>query len=442
VGFLSAFGMVFERCGTMRILLIDPPYERLIGFRSEWFPLGLAYIASFLMKKGYEEVNIYHAEHASDTEYKSIVKYAESFHSYKEAIGCKSHPVWDEVREIVSSFGPDLVGLSVLTGKVPSALRVAKICKDVNPRIKVVCGGCHPTIRADEMLATENIDFVVRGEGEETLYKLVRALEGDNTNYRSIDGLSFKEEGEVIHNKESAFVKRLDKIPLPAREKLFHIETYSPVQLSMVMTSRGCPYDCSFCASRNMWRRMVRFRSVENVIDEIRELKKRYFVKHVTLMDDAFTLNHNRVKEFCLGMMENNINVTWSCLTRVDMISNEIISLMKKAGCTKVDVGIESGNERILRLIDKKVTVKQVREAVKILRENKMYWSGFFMFGFPTEISVFLPRIREQGCMTLRKREEWFLSLSIILFILIRIRICALQIPYRRSDFPRWRFRY
>lgn len=369
----------------MRILLIDPPYERLIGFKSEWFPLGLGYIASFLRENGYDEVKIYHAEHAPDTEYKSIIKYAESFRRYREIIDTDVHPAWDEVRGIVGSFCPDVVGLSVLSAKVPSALRIAKICKELNPQVKIVCGGYHPTIRAEEMLKSEYIDFVVRGEGEETFYELMEVLRTNNKNYSVIDGISFKERGVIIHNKRRAFIQNLDKIPLPARDRLISLETYTPVQLSMIMTSRGCPYNCGFCASHTMWHRTVRFRSVENVISEISELKNRYSVRNVTFMDDSFTINSNRVRELCLAMIKNNVDITWSCLTRVDVINDEIISLMKKAGCTKVDLGIESGNERVLRLIGKKITLNQVREAVKILKRNKMYWSGFFMFGFPTE---------------------------------------------------------
>ena len=161
----------------MKVLLIDPPYERLIGFRSEWFPLGLGYLASFLTERGYDQVNIYHSEHSADTEYKSIVKYAENFHNYKEAIDSIDHPVWDEVKEVISSFKPDVVGLTVLTPKVPSALKIAQICKKINPKIEVVCGGYHPTIKADEMLSAESVDFLVRGEGEHTFYELLQLIQ-------------------------------------------------------------------------------------------------------------------------------------------------------------------------------------------------------------------------------------------------------------------------
>lgn len=368
----------------MRILLIDPPYERFIGFKSEWFPMGISCIASYLMAHGHD-VGIYHAEHGPDTEYKSVVKYSESFNKYKSAIESDDHPIWAEVKREISSFCPEVVGVSVLTPKVPSAFKIAEICKNIDPKMAVVFGNQHPTIKPDEILSNENVDFVVRGEGEETFSSLIDNLDSPSPNYHTIAGLSFCDNGAIINNNDRACIDNLDALPFPARDKLLNLETYTPTQLSMIMTSRGCPYSCGFCASHNMWGKKVRFRSVENIINEINELKNGCSVKNITFMDDSFTINRKRVKELCLAMIENHINITWSCLTRVNIISDEIIALMKKAGCTKVDVGIESGNQRVLDLINKDITVEQVRKAVEILRRNKMYWSGFFMFGFPTE---------------------------------------------------------
>lgn len=368
----------------MKILLIDPPYERFIGFKSEWFPMGISYIASYLMARGHD-VGIYHAEHGPDTEYKSVVKYSESFNKYKSAIESDDHPIWAEVKREISSFYPEVVGVSVLTPKVPSAFKIAEICKNIDPKMVVVFGNHHPTIRSDEILLNENVDFVVRGEGEETFSSLLDNLGSSSPDYHTIAGLSFRDNGKIINNNDRARIDNLDVLPFPARDKLLNLETYTPTQLSMVMTSRGCPYSCAFCASHNMWSKKVRFRSIENIINEINELKKVYSVKNITFMDDSFTINRKRVKELCAALIEDNIGITWSCLTRVNIISDEIIALMKKAGCTKVDVGIESGNQRVLDLINKGITVEQVRKAAEILRRNKMYWSGFFMFGFPTE---------------------------------------------------------
>jgi len=368
----------------MKVLLIDPPYERLIGFRSQWFPLGIAYIGSYLIERGHDVV-IYHGEHCTKTEYTSIVKYSENFSRYKLAIESDNHPIWEEIGNIVTSFKPKVIGISALTPKVPSASKIAEICKKIDPNMIVVFGGQHPTINPEEILANENVDFVVRGEGEETFFELIENLKNSSSNYQDISGLSFRSNGKTIHNINRGLIKNLDTIPLPARNKLFNLDTYSPVQLSMVMTSRGCPYKCAFCATQNIWGDKVRFRSIENVLKEIKEIKNKYGIKDVIFMDDSFTINKNRVKELCRILIEERLNITWSCLTRINMISDEIISLMKKAGCTKVDVGIESGNQRILNLINKDIDLKQIREAIKVLKRNKMYWSGFFMFGFPTE---------------------------------------------------------
>lgn len=368
----------------MKILFIDPPYERFIGFKSEWFPMGISCIAAYLLERGHE-VAIYHAEHGLDTEYKSVVKYSESFNKYKSAIESDDHPIWTEAIKEISSFYPEVVGISVLTSKVPSAFKIAEICKKIDPQMVVVFGNHHPTIKPDEILLNENVDFVVRGEGEETFSSLIDNLDSPSPNYHTIAGLSFRDNGAIINNNDRACIDNLDALPFPARDKLLNLETYTPTQLSMVMTSRGCPYSCAFCASHNMWGKKVRFRSIENIINEINELKNVYSVKNITFMDDSFTINRKRVKELCMAMIEDHISITWSCLTRVNIISDEIIALMKKAGCTKVDVGIESGNQRILDLINKGITIEQIRKAAEILKRNKMYWSGFFMFGFPTE---------------------------------------------------------
>ena len=312
----------------MRILLIDPPYERFIGFKSEWFPMGISYIASYLLERGHE-VAIYHAEHGPDTKYKSIVKYSENFNKYKSAIESDDHPIWAEVRKEISSFYPEVVGVSVLTPKVPSAFKIAKICKKIDPKMIVVFGNHHPTIKPDEILLNKNVDFVVRGEGEETFNSLIDNLGSSYPDYSTIAGLSFRDNCEIVNNNDRIPMDNLDALPFPARNKLLNFETYTPVQLNMVMTSRGCPYSCNFCASDNMWGKKVRFRSVENIINELNELKNVYSVKNINFMDDSFTINKERVKELCLAIIENRIDITWSCLTRVNIINDEIIRRYK-----------------------------------------------------------------------------------------------------------------
>lgn len=368
----------------MRILLIDPPYERLIGFRSEWFPLGPASIAGFLAKNGYPDVRVYHAEHAPDTEYKSVTRYAESFKAYGEAVRADSHPVWDEIEKVVREFQPDVVGISVLTPKVPSVLRVAEICGKAAPTAKIVCGGSHATTRPAELLDCGDVDYVIRGEGETPMLRLMHALESRD-DVRDIPALSYRDGEKIVDNPPPPLIPDVDDLPPPARELILGIEGYSPSQLNMVLSSRGCPFDCGFCASKALWRRKVRFRSVGDVMAELRELKTIYGVTDVAFLDDSFTLRPERVRELCEALIESRLDIRWSCLTRVDMITEEVVRLMKRAGCAKVDVGVESGSPRVLELIDKKISLDKAHEAAAILRRCGMYWSAFFMFGFPTE---------------------------------------------------------
>lgn len=368
----------------MRILLIDPPYERFIGFRAEWFPQGIASIAAYLRSLGHT-VAAYHAEHGQDTEYKSIVNYAQNFDRYRAAIEDDNHPVWQETKRVIMDFHPDILGISVLTPKVPSASKICRIAKSISSKVIVVLGGHHPTIFPEEMLKNADVDFVVRGEGEITFSELAENFSRGKTNFSQISGLSFIQDSKVVNTADRELVSNLDSLPFPARDALVDLETYTPTQLSMIMASRGCPFKCGFCASRNLWGRRVRFRSIDNVLAEIKELRDKYGVKNITLMDDSFTLKKEQVKKFCHGLLGEHLDITWSCLTRVDIVSDDIIALMKKSGCRKVDIGIESGNQRVLDLIFKDITLSRVREAVKILRRNRIFWSGFFMIGFPTE---------------------------------------------------------
>ena len=368
----------------MKVLLIEPPYERFVGFRSEWYPMGLTSIAAYLTGLGHE-TRVYHAEHGPDTTYTSVVRYSQQFNRYQAAVEDDTHPVWQEIKTEIIRFAPDIVGLSVLTPKAPAAFKIARIAKSIHPSVKIIAGGQQPTLLPEEMLACPEIDFVVRGEGEETAGELIDAFSSGTSDHSSIRGISFVHDGKIFHTPERQLLDQLDSLPFPARELLLYLETFTPVQLSMVMASRGCPYRCGFCSSQNMWTRQVRFRSIKNVLQEIKYLKETYGVKNITFMDDSFTINKKRVLDFCTALIDEQMDITWSCLTRVNIITDDIIRVMKKAGCTKVDIGIESGNQRVLDLIHKDITLDEVRQATRVLRRNSMFWSGFFMFGLPTE---------------------------------------------------------
>jgi len=369
----------------MKILLIDPPYDRLVGLKSEWYPLSLVSIATYLKSKGFPDVKVYHGEHDNSNTYKSIVQYSEDLSLYKEILKDDNHIVWQEIKKTIITFRPVVVGISVLSAKRDSALKIAQICKEIDKNIVVVAGNHHATTNPDEILQDPNVDFVIRGEGEATFYDFLEGVKSQQHDFKHIKGLSFKDGPNIIHNDGRELIKNLEDIPYPDRNLIMGVENYEPGQLGMVMTSRGCPYSCAFCGSINMWHQKVRWRSLKSIFSEIEELQNKFGVRYITLMDDAFTINKKRLREFCNQLLERKIDINWSCLTRVDHIDDETIKILKKAGCTKVTVGIESGNDRILQLMDKKIDLKRVKEAANILKKNKMYWAAFFMFGLPSE---------------------------------------------------------
>lgn len=369
----------------MKILLIEPPFERFIGQRCEWYPIGLVSIATLLDKHGHV-ARVYNAEHDNSLDYINTEVYLKNYYKYKEGLDNGDNTVWREIYQKVKSFDPDIVGVSVKSIKIPSALRIAKICKGINKEIKVVAGGLHPTMRPNSFLNSNDIDIVIRGEGEETFLELAEVLNKGNISFNQIKGISYKEfDGKIVNTLDRALIKELDILSVPKRELILGYDGYTADQLGWIMTSRGCAYDCTFCNAKAMWTRKVRFLSLSIVMDELDYLRKNFKITNITFMDDSFTVNKKRVMEFCKMLIEGNKKITWSCLTRADLIDEEVIKKMKEAGCTKVDIGIESGSERVQKIINKGIDLDDLRRISVVLRKHGIFWTGFFMMGFPTE---------------------------------------------------------
>ncbi len=155
--------------------------------------------------------------------------------------------------------------------------------------------------------------------------------------------------------------------------------------MGLMMGSRGCPFQCTYCASKNMWTRKVRYRSVENILDEIHTVKRAFGTTQFSFEDDSFTTNTKLITEFAKQLIAQKMSINWSAITRINLLSYELITLMKKAGCNHIRVGIESGSPKVLRDTKKGITVEQMRTGAKILRDTGMYWSAYFMAGLPTE---------------------------------------------------------
>ncbi|MCK4791845.1 MAG: B12-binding domain-containing radical SAM protein [Desulfobacteraceae bacterium] len=371
----------------MKVLLINPPFQRLKRLENYHLPLGLGYLAAAVSDKGFE-VRIYDGELPQKEEVMmpmNSVSLLDAHRSFIQALNERNHQAWREVSNILSSYQPDVVGITVLTPLYSCARKITCLCKHFDNRCIVVWGGVHPTLMAEEVLQKEkDVDFVVRGEGEVTFGELVKQLaEGEQAFYR-IDGLSYRSDDGIKHNRERDLIQNIDDLPLPRRDLLLNDISYKH-SFQHIMGTRGCPYNCAYCSSKQLWKRKVRFRSIPSIIDEIKQLKKRYHITELEFWDDSFTLNPKWVTELCKAMISQKLNLSWWCNTRADLIDEELLIIMKRAGCTAINIGVETGSERTLSYLNRNLSLKDTLEASKLLSKVHMDWYAYFMIGFPCE---------------------------------------------------------
>lgn len=280
-----------------------------------------------------------------------------------------------EVLKIIIEKKYDIVGISFMTPQADYAFELSKVIKEADDGIYVVHGGTHPTVRPTDSL--ENYaDFCVIGEGEITFKELLEyIMRGEEP--VNVDGLAFKIKSEIQFTKPRQFLKNLDEIPYPAFD-LVPIEKYREnihVREGLaipIMGSRGCPFNCTFCASPTIWHRKVRFRSSENILDEIESYIKQYKIRKFHFYDDNFLLSVKKMEEFCKNIIERDINIEWVCLARADIINRQpkILNAMKQAGCVGLEIGVETLDDNALKSTNKKITASDSLEAMKQILDS------------------------------------------------------------------------
>lgn len=352
----------------MKVLLVDPPYQRIIGYYRFYFPLGLTYIAAVLEQAGHE-VMIYDAEHDPNCISPTMKDTAIMHPRYAEALRSDEHPVWSEYIQVLNEFRPQMVGISVLSVKVAAANKIAALTKRHDKNIIVIAGGDHVTVRPQDMFG-HNVDHIVSGEGEQGVLCLVKSI------------IAGECPPQTIH---APLIEELDVLPLPGIDNLRNVASYRPIDLGLMMTARGCPYSCTFCALSTIWSRKVRHHSTDRVIREIKLRRERYGTNFFSFRNGTFTLIRSKVVQFCRRLLEEYFKIEWECLTRVDAIDGELLQLMRQAGCRTIRVGVESGSEKILKYMDKNISLPQIRVAAKILNQSGIFWSAYFILGVPIE---------------------------------------------------------
>jgi radical SAM superfamily enzyme YgiQ (UPF0313 family) len=306
------------------------------------------------------------------------------FHKYLDALKNLDHPIWKEMRQVIESAAPDVIGISFLSTKTGAVQNTIAIAKQINPNVPIVLGGAHPSILFKSSLEQSQADFAVLGEGEETFSELISFLEQERPDFEKIRGIAYKApDGTILKTPPRPLIQDLDSLPFPDRESLYGLENYRPDDMSMIMTSRGCPFNCSFCSS--IWERRTRYRSVSNIITEIEYLIRRFGVQNIYFKDDTFTLSRQRIFDFCDMLEQKNIQIHWECLTRIELIDEELVLRMRRAGMNNLKIGIETGSERLLRTTHKNISLEDVRRGASILNNLGQKWSAFFMLGYPDE---------------------------------------------------------
>ncbi|MBI5417000.1 cobalamin B12-binding domain-containing protein [Candidatus Poribacteria bacterium] len=335
----------------MKIVLINPKPK--IWIKSVSIPLGIAYIAAVLEKNGYN------------------VKVVDLNLNVRKEIP-----------------DADIYGFSVTTPLINEAFKLAQTLK--KPNNFIVFGGPHPTCLPDESLENRYVDFVIRGEGEYSMLKLVQTIDAQSKKFDLIKGLSYKDNDKIIHNENSEFIQDLDALPFPAYH-LFRddIDKYTPQPLIGVrkrivnmLTSRGCPFDCFFCYKGTFGRKW-RTRSPENIVAEWQYLIEEFKVKEISVQDDCFNTDKNRCIKFADMIVKKNLQLPWTLTNgiRADLTDDELIAKLKAAGLYRAALGIESGNQIVLNDIGKNLQLSDVERSMKILQKYKIQTIALFVMG-------------------------------------------------------------
>lgn len=334
---------------------IMPPYMERFDIHPyrDWarnVPLGLLYITAYLVSQGYTVKVI-------DLIYNRIKK--------KEFIS------------LLEYEQPKIVGMTVYTEAIHSALEFCSAVKGWSKEVVTVLGGPHVTFLDEETLQDEAVDIVVRGEGELTMAELADYFIRGHGSLSEIQGITYKiydAEGpttggvKVIRNANRPLIQDLDQLLFPLRTAL-NIEDYPHPQ---IITARGCPSRCVFCAAGAISGGRYRARSADNVIQEIKEIRDTFDVKSLIFVDDTFTALPERTKAICHSLMKSNWNLMWVCESRVDVVTKELLKLMAESGCMGIQFGVESGVQNVLNSIGKHITIEQVEAAVRWASEAEM----------------------------------------------------------------------
>jgi radical SAM superfamily enzyme YgiQ (UPF0313 family) len=302
-----------------------------------------------------------------------------------------------DIRKIVAmagDFRPHLTGITSTSVDFEIAKHIVSALKAAYPETPIVIGGTHTNIFGKQVLEMcPDIDFGCLGDGEDLIVELLEALQaGGEDRVASIDGLVYRRDGAIMENAHREIVKDIDAYPFPARHLLRNELYYRAVPhggyktTTAFMSSRGCPFKCAYCAVKNITGgKVVRLRSAENVLDELDYIVNKMNISHISFNDDCLTLNKQRIYDICEGIHKRSLKFTWEGLSRADLVDGQLLKAMRKAGFVRISYGIESGNPKILEILNKGETLEQIEEAFRVTEEAGIVARGSIIIGSPYE---------------------------------------------------------
>jgi anaerobic magnesium-protoporphyrin IX monomethyl ester cyclase len=353
----------------MKVLLINPPRENEIagnnpaiieeerGFNP---PLGLLYVAAYIERYSSHTIAV--------------------IDSQVERLS------YDALAARIRDFGPDIVGLTAMTMTLIDVMKTVDLVKSINKDIRTVLGGPHVHLFPKETISLKGVDYLVLGEGEKVFKELLDRMD-DLASLRKIPGLVFRDGQEIIHTGAPATILDLDAIPFPARH-LVPYKKYSSLLskgdvVTTIFSSRGCPFRCAFCDRPHLGKQF-RARSAINVVDELQHCTS-MGITDFLFYDDTFAVNKKRVIDICQEIVRRKLRIRWDIRTRVDTVDEEMISSLKKAGCVGIHYGIEAGTEKVLKVLNKGITLEQAVRVFDLTRKYGIPILAYFMIGNPSE---------------------------------------------------------
>jgi len=381
----------------MKIVLVRPPFYSLFGVTTpklKTYPLNLLYLATYVRERGGHEVAVFDGENVSVPGLASSDGPAEApeiimnrgIPRMVSILQDPGHAVWQEIERRIIAHHPDIVGITCNSGNMDTVHVLVTRLKAHG--IPVILGGSHPTVLPAQSIRYTGADMVAVGEGEVTLLNVLNALEGNGA-LAETPGLAWQRGGAIEVNPRGSLIENIDDLPLPDRSLIDRSDYFGEV----LMTGRGCPFNCAYCASRTIWGRKVRLRSVSSLVEELTRLKQQAETSPprpgqwvIKVVDDTFTVSKRRTLELLDEIISRGLNCfEFTGGVRADTLDEALVDRMRRANFLRVTLGVESGSPRILEMIRKGETNADVKRAVKLLRDAGIRSHAFFMIGFPGE---------------------------------------------------------